>query len=69
MATVAEVETQGWSLNPGRYVGVGARAADEFDFAERLEEMNEELVALNQQAEALQARIADGVAALLEVAA
>ena len=31
------IEAQGWSLNPGRYVGVGARAADEFDFAERLE--------------------------------
>ncbi len=35
-ATLAEVEAQGWSLNPGRYVGVGARAADGFDFAERL---------------------------------
>ena len=31
-ATVGEIEAQGWSLNPGRYVGVGARAADEFDF-------------------------------------
>jgi len=46
VATVAEVEAQGWSLNPGCYVGVGARAADEFDFAERLEELIEELEAL-----------------------
>jgi phosphoglycerate dehydrogenase-like enzyme len=37
---------QGWSLNPGRYVGVGARAPDEFVFVERLEELNEELEAL-----------------------
>ncbi len=26
---------QGWSLNPGRYVGVAERAADDFDFAGR----------------------------------
>ena len=32
VATRAEIEAQGWSLNPGRYVGVGERAADEFDF-------------------------------------
>jgi type I restriction enzyme M protein len=69
VATVADIEAQGWSLNPGRYVGVGVRAADEFDFAERLEELNEELVALNQQADALQASIEDGVASLLAGAA
>ena len=68
-ATLGEIEAQGWSLNPGRYVGVGARAADEFDFAERLEELNEELVSLNTEADALQATIAEGVAALLEGAA
>jgi type I restriction enzyme M protein len=26
VATLAEIVAQGWSLNPGRYVGVGARA-------------------------------------------
>ena len=49
-ATLDEIQAQGWSLNPGRYVGVGARAADEFDFAERLEELNEELELLNAEA-------------------
>jgi type I restriction enzyme M protein len=68
-ATMGEIEGQGWSLNPGRYVGVGARAADQFDFAERLEELNEELVALNTEADALQATIAKGARALLEGAA
>ena len=29
VATLAEIEAQGWSLNPGRYVGVAARAADD----------------------------------------
>lgn len=65
-ATLAEIEAQGWSLNPGRYVGVGARAADDFDFAERLEELNEELASLNAEARGLEAEIATNVAALLE---
>jgi type I restriction enzyme M protein len=64
-ATIAEIEAQGWSLNPGRYVGVGERAADEFDFAERLEELNEELQSLNSEAIQLQAQIELGVQELL----
>ncbi len=67
-ATLAEIEAQGWSLNPGRYVGVIARAADGFDFAERLEELNEELETLNAQARELEERIAENVARLLEMA-
>ena len=66
VATRAEIATQGWSLNPGRYVGVAARAADEFVFAERLEELNEELETLNTEARALEERIAHNVAQLLE---
>src|SRR5206468_689721 len=58
LATVAEIEAQGWSLNPGRYVGVADRAPDQFIFAERLEELNEELEALNADAAKLQERIA-----------
>ena len=67
VTTVADIEAQGWSLNPGRYVGVGERAADEFDFAERLGELNEALVALNFEAAALEHTIAVSVAAVLEV--
>lgn len=65
VATLAEIEAQGWSLNPGRYVGVAARAADEFEFAERLEELNEELEVLNAEARELEGRIAENVAGLL----
>lgn len=65
-ATLAEIEAQGWSLNPGRYVGVGERAADGFDFAERLEELHEELESLNGAARELEARISSNVSALLE---
>ena len=54
VATVAEIEAQGWSLNPGRYVGIAARAPDEFEFAERLEELNEELEILSADARELE---------------
>ena len=63
---MAEIEAQGWSLNPGRYVGVAARAEDDFDFKERLEEQNEELETLNAEARELEERIAENVVKLLE---
>jgi len=66
VATAAEIEEQGWSLNPGRYVGVAARAADDFVFLERLEELNEELETLNTEASELEQRIAENVAFLVE---
>lgn len=64
-ATLADIEAQGWSLNPGRYVGIGERAADEFDFAERLEELNEEFESLSTQAREFEDQIAENVAAML----
>ena len=66
VASIAEIEEQGWSLNPGRYVGVAERAADDFDFAERLTELNEELERLNVKARVLEERIGENVAKLLE---
>lgn len=66
VATRAEIEAQGWSLNPGRYVGVAARAdADDEDFAAQLAALNEALEQLNAEAHALEARIAENVARLL----
>ena len=68
VATLDEIEAQGWSLNPGRYVGVADRAEYDFVFAERLEELNEELTVLNNEASELEQRIANNVAKLLEAA-
>ncbi|WP_305041772.1 class I SAM-dependent DNA methyltransferase [Geoalkalibacter sp.] len=67
-ATLAEIEAQGWSLNPGRYVGVapGEEVSDE-DFKEQLEALNEELEVLNAQARELEQTIAANVAGILEV--
>lgn len=66
-ASLREIEAQGWSLNPGRYVGVapGEEVSDE-DFKEQFETLNEELTALNTQARELEATIAQNVAEILE---
>jgi type I restriction enzyme M protein len=65
--TIEEIQAQGWSLNPGRYVGVADRAPEEFDFYERLEELNEELEVLNNEARELEEQIAQNVARLLDI--
>jgi type I restriction enzyme M protein len=65
-ATLASIEVQGWSLNPGRYVGMAERAADDIEFTVRLEELNQELETLNTEARELEERIADNVQSLLE---
>ena len=66
-ATLKEIEAQGWSLNPGRYVGVAAgEAVSDEDFKEQLETLNEELETLNAQARDLEHTIATNVAEILE---
>lgn len=66
-ATLKEIEAQGWSLNPGRYVGVAAgEAVSDEDFKEQLETLNEELETLNAQARDLEQTIAGNVAEILE---
>lgn len=66
-ATLKEIEAQGWSLNPGRYVGVapGLEVSDE-DFKAQFEALNEELETLNAQARELEATIAKNAAEILE---
>lgn len=62
VATINEIEEQGWSLNPGRYVGVAdGDDGDDAEFYERLEEMNEELENLNIEAHQLESTIADNI--------
>ena len=66
-ASIQDIAAQGWSLNPGRYVGVapGEAVSDE-DFQEQLETLNEELETLNAQARDLEATIARNVAEILQ---
>lgn len=65
-ATIEDISAQGWSLNPGRYVGVapGEAVSDE-DFKEQLETLNEELQTLNAQARDLEQTVARNVADIL----
>ena len=65
-ATIKEIEAQGWSLNPGRYVGITEQAIDNFDFREKLEELNEELEMYNVEAHALETLISENMISLLE---
>lgn len=66
LASRKQIEAQGWSLNPGRYVGVAEREAETFDFKEKLEELNERLEKLNGEARDLEATISENVAKILE---
>jgi type I restriction enzyme M protein len=66
-ASIQDIAAQGWSLNPGRYVGVAAgKVVSDEDFKEQLETLNEELETLNAQARDLEQTIAGNVAEILE---
>ncbi len=64
VATLDEIREQGYSLNPGRYVGVALEEEDDFDFHERLAELNDELQGLNAEARKLEERISANIEAL-----
>jgi type I restriction enzyme M protein len=66
VASKEEIIEQGYSLNPGRYVGVaeGEQENDE-DFAVKLTALQEELEVLNTEAHELESCIGDNIAQLL----
>jgi type I restriction enzyme M protein len=57
VATIDEIEAQGWSLNPGRYVGTQIEEFDEDDFFETFTTLNAELQKLNKQAQQIERAI------------
>ena len=66
VASIKDIEEQGWSLNPGRYVGVVEKEeAEDFDFEAELEKNNEELQLLNEEAKVLEEQISVNVNKLL----
>ncbi|MBI4232361.1 SAM-dependent DNA methyltransferase [Candidatus Peregrinibacteria bacterium] len=65
VATLKEIEEQGLSLNPGRYVGIVEDGGDGVNFKERLEELNEELETLNAEAKGLEDTIAENIQKIL----
>ena len=69
VASKADIIEQGYSLNPGRYVGVaeGKQEHGE-DFVAKLEALQEELEVLNAEAHELEATISENLVGILEQA-
>lgn len=65
-ASRAEIEAQGWSLNPGRYVGAAALEDDGVDFETRMGELMEEFEALSVEARGLETVILKNSISVLE---
>lgn len=65
VVSIDEIIKQDYSLNPGRYVGIAEREEEDFDFHEKLNELNEELEFLNAEAHELENTISDNVNKLL----
>ncbi|MGI8809094.1 MAG: N-6 DNA methylase, partial [Acidimicrobiales bacterium] len=65
VATLAEVEAQGWSLNPGRYTGTAALEDDGEDFTEKLADLYDEFTRLSDEAEVLRAKVDAAVQGIL----
>ena len=57
LADRTEIESKGWSLTPGAYVGVAPIADDGVDFHERMKEIHEELQKLQAESNVLMATI------------
>ena len=49
VANIAEIESKGWSLTPGAYVGVAPIEDDGVDFEERMAEIHRELLSLQEE--------------------
>jgi type I restriction enzyme M protein len=65
VAPRAEIEAQGWSLNPGRYTGTAATDDGDEDFTEKLEGLYEEFTRLSNDADELRAKVDAAVTGIL----
>jgi type I restriction enzyme M protein len=66
VASREEIEKQGWSLNPGRYVGVSELGVDNFDFYEQILLLNEELELLNIESKNLEEVINENISKIID---
>jgi type I restriction enzyme M protein len=65
VATIEEIEAQGWSLNPGRYVGTEVEEIDDEVFEEQLAESHAALRALGARARELEDAVGGALEQLL----
>jgi type I restriction enzyme M protein len=66
VATISEIEAQGWSLNPGRYTGTAAIDHDDEDFVENLSELYNGFTRLSDEANELRTKVDIAVQRILE---
>lgn len=66
VADIEEIESHGWSLNPGRYIAIADQPSDEFDFLDNLEQLAEEFQSLTARSRQLEESIADAMLDLLQ---
>ena len=57
IATIKEIKEQGYSLNPGRYVGVAENVEDDEDFGESMNKLNTEFQELTEKSYRLEEKI------------
>jgi len=65
VATFNEIELEGWSLNPGRYVEVVEQQKENVNFGKKLAELNKELESLNEDAHKIEDIISDNIRKIL----
>lgn len=65
IATLSEIEEKNYSLTPGAYVGVAEVEDDGVDFAVRMKQIDEELVALSHEATELFSKIHQSISNIL----
>ena len=66
LATLPDIEAQGWSLNPGRYTGTALIDDDDGDFAERVADLYDEFTRLSDDASQLRAAVDISIQEILE---
>jgi type I restriction enzyme M protein len=66
VASIAEIEAQGWSLNPNRYVSSVVREEDDVDFATNLRELHQEFTILSKSAEELRRKVDAAIRGIIE---
>lgn len=57
VVTRDEIESQGWSLNPGRYTGTAAVDDDGADFTDKLANLYDDFTRLSDESETLRVKV------------
>jgi type I restriction enzyme M protein len=67
VSSIGQIEAQGWSLNPGRHVGIAAESeVSDIAFQERIESLAEEFEALNIESHKLEELISNNLTKIFE---